>query len=118
MAEFSALAFFPSWAGPGELVLLFALVLVMFGPRKLPEIARSLGRVLSDLRRASQDFKDQVMNIEDEAKRTLDGVVKEVSDGVEEDVAESEPPDMDAEATEVAEVAEEREKGEVGDHGD
>jgi len=71
MADSLQIAFFPSWAGPGELVLLFALILVLFGPRRLPEIARAIGRVLADLRRASDDFRNQVMGIEDEVEQEV-----------------------------------------------
>ncbi len=58
------LLFISGAPGSGELLVLFVLVLLLFGPRKLPEIARTIGRVLDDLRRASQDFKNQVMSIE------------------------------------------------------
>jgi sec-independent protein translocase protein TatA len=49
-----------------ELIVIFMLVLVLFGPRRLPEIAKTIGKVLHELRRASEDFKDQVMSIETE----------------------------------------------------
>jgi TatA/E family protein of Tat protein translocase len=51
--------------GFGEVLLIFAVVLVMFGPRKLPEVARLIGRTLEQLRRASQDFKDQIMRLDE-----------------------------------------------------
>lgn len=70
---YSAVAYVPSWAGPQELVLLFALVLVLFGPRKLPEIARALGRLVSELRRTAADCKDQFMHM-DEALQPPDNV--------------------------------------------
>lgn len=56
-------AFLGGAPGPGELILLFVVVLVLFGPKRLPEIARMIGRTLEELRRASHDFKDQVMRI-------------------------------------------------------
>ena len=60
------LAFLSGAPGPGELVVLFLVVLVLFGPKRLPHIARMIGKALNDLRRASQDFRDQVMQIDDE----------------------------------------------------
>ena len=47
-----------------ELVVIFMVILVLFGPRRLPEIAKMIGRTLSELRRASEDFKDQVLSID------------------------------------------------------
>lgn len=44
--------------GMSELVLLFALALLIFGPKKLPEIGKQLGRALGELRRASEDLKE------------------------------------------------------------
>ncbi len=61
-------AFLPSGVGTWELALIFIVILILFGPRRLPEIARSIGRVLQELRRASQDFRDQVMRIEDDVR--------------------------------------------------
>jgi len=62
------IAFLSGAPGHMELLLLFVLVLLLFGPRKLPDIARSIGRTISDLRRASQDFRDQVMSIDDDVE--------------------------------------------------
>jgi len=59
---FTGLGFIGS-PGGGELLILFALILLLFGPKKLPEAARLIGRALSELRRASQDFRDQVMQM-------------------------------------------------------
>jgi sec-independent protein translocase protein TatB len=43
-----------------ETVFLFFLALVIFGPKKLPEIARQAGKLLAELRRASNEFKSQI----------------------------------------------------------
>jgi sec-independent protein translocase protein TatB len=43
-----------------ETIFLFLLALVIFGPKKLPEIARQAGRLLGELRRASNEFKSQI----------------------------------------------------------
>lgn len=43
--------------GTQELFLIMVVALVVFGPRKLPEIGRSLGKTLNEFRRASEDFK-------------------------------------------------------------
>jgi sec-independent protein translocase protein TatB len=43
-----------------ETVFLFVLALLVFGPKKLPEIARQVGKALNELRRASNEFKAQI----------------------------------------------------------
>ena len=47
---------FGTLGGP-ELFLILVVALIIFGPRKLPEIGRSFGQMLGELRRASIDFK-------------------------------------------------------------
>lgn len=43
-----------------ETLFLFFLALVVFGPKKLPEIARQVGKILNEFRRASNEFKSQI----------------------------------------------------------
>lgn len=43
--------------GSTELLFILVMALVFFGPRKLPQISRSLGKNLAEFRRASDDFK-------------------------------------------------------------
>ena len=51
-----------------HLVVLFIVVLVFFGPHKLPELARGLGKLMAEFRKASNDFKmafeEEMRNIE------------------------------------------------------
>ena len=49
--------------GLPELILIMVVALLVFGPRKMPEIGRSIGRALGEFRRASNDFR---RTIEDE----------------------------------------------------
>ena len=59
--------------GSTELVFILVMALVFFGPRKLPQISRSLGKNLAEFRRASEDFKrtwDREVNLEDGASAT------------------------------------------------
>lgn len=46
--------------GFSETIFLFFLALLIFGPKKLPDIARQVGKVLNELRRASNEFKSQI----------------------------------------------------------
>ena len=46
--------------GPAELVLILVLALLIFGPNKLPEVARTIGKAMNDFRRTSQDVTSAV----------------------------------------------------------
>lgn len=43
--------------GTSELLMILIVALVIFGPRKLPQLSRSLGKSLANFKRASEDFK-------------------------------------------------------------
>lgn len=43
-----------------EMIFIFLLALVIFGPKKLPEIGRQIGRALNEFKRASNEFKAQI----------------------------------------------------------
>jgi sec-independent protein translocase protein TatB len=44
----------------GEMFFLFFLALILFGPKKLPEIGRQIGRFMNEFRRASNEFRSQI----------------------------------------------------------
>jgi Tat protein translocase TatB subunit len=50
---------FGTLGGP-ELFLIFVVALIVFGPRKLPEIGKSLGKMMGEFRRASNDFRNTI----------------------------------------------------------
>jgi sec-independent protein translocase protein TatB len=58
-----------------ETIFLFFLALVIFGPKKLPEIARQVGKWMNEFRRASNEFKSQIeqeiAHLEVESKQTI-----------------------------------------------
>ena len=43
-----------------EMIFIFLLALIIFGPKKLPEIGRQIGRALNEFKRASNEFKSQI----------------------------------------------------------
>ena len=61
----------------GEILFIMLLALIMFGPRKLPEIARQIGKFMAEFRRASSDFQNQIheeirkIDLEEETSKTL-----------------------------------------------
>ena len=50
-------AFILEGLGSTELLFILVIALIFFGPRKLPQLARSMGKGLAEFRRASDDFK-------------------------------------------------------------
>lgn len=62
--------------GTSELMLILIVALVIFGPRKLPQLSRSIGKSLANFKRASEDFKQ---TWEKEVAR--EGAIKEALTG-------------------------------------
>jgi sec-independent protein translocase protein TatB len=57
-----------------HMLVVFVIVLVVFGPQKLPELARSLGKLMAEFRKASSDFKGAF----EEEMRDLERQAREV----------------------------------------
>lgn len=58
--------------GPWELVLVLVIALIIFGPGKLPEVAKSVGKGINEFKRASNEVKQQVkdaVNLDDDEKK-------------------------------------------------
>lgn len=64
--------------GFGEWLVLLAVVLVVVGPKRLPETARTLGRYYSRFRRAADAFKRQLLEMDTEFTRAAEDAVNEV----------------------------------------
>jgi len=54
-----------------ELIVILVVALLVFGPAKLPELARSLGRGLNEFRRASTDIRQSLMETENETREAI-----------------------------------------------
>jgi TatA/E family protein of Tat protein translocase len=57
--------------GMPELIIIMVIALIVIGPHKLPELAKSLGKGLAEFKRASEDFQ---RNIQEEARKTEEKV--------------------------------------------
>ena len=51
----------PGWIGPWEIAILLVIVLLVFGPKRLPEMGRSLGKGM-------REFKDSITGKDEDAK--------------------------------------------------
>ena len=52
--------------GPWEIILIILFVIILFGGKKLPELARGLGLGLKEFKKATREIKDEVQNAADE----------------------------------------------------
>lgn len=46
--------------GFGELVFIFLIILVVFGSKRLPDLARTLGKAVREIRKATDDFRRNI----------------------------------------------------------
>jgi Tat protein translocase TatB subunit len=74
--------------GMTELLVILAIGLIVIGPKKLPELARSLGKGLAEFRRASTDMRREFLEVADEAR--IDPPTESTSEQPE-STAESDP---------------------------
>ena len=54
--------------GPWEIALIFLFIIILFGGKKLPELARGLGLGLKEFKKAKQEIIDEVKNVSDEVE--------------------------------------------------
>src|SRR6266404_2093931 len=53
--------------GGGEIILILALILILFGARKLPELAKGLGQGIKEFKKATKEVTDEVQSAMDES---------------------------------------------------
>ena len=67
--------------GPAELILIFVIALLVFGPKKLPEIGRQVGKALREFKKTSDEIKGR---IEEEIEASeLKDIRKDIQSGVD-----------------------------------
>jgi len=66
--------------GMPELIVIFVIALVVFGPRKLPELGRSLGRGIAEFKKATNELQNTLeQEINADEQRTKDAAARAVS---------------------------------------
>jgi len=55
--------------GSGEILLILLVVFLIFGPDKIPELARNIGKFINDIKRASDDIKTEINREADKKDR-------------------------------------------------
>lgn len=83
--------------GMPELLLLLAIALIVIGPKKLPDLAKSLGRAMREFKKATNEFKETIQIDEDlsDVKKAFDGLGEDIKDSVslKKETAEFKRPD-------------------------
>lgn len=75
--------------GMPELVIIFVIALIIFGPRKLPELGRSLGKSLAEFKRASNELKstlEEEIRIEEQQQQRTEAAKAVTSPPVAQDI--------------------------------
>jgi len=52
-----------------ELLIIFFIILIIFGPRKLPEVAEAMGKSIQKFKRASKDAREEIQSEIDDVKK-------------------------------------------------
>jgi TatA/E family protein of Tat protein translocase len=82
--------------GTPELILIAVVALIIFGPRKLPQFAKSIGKTMSEFRNATNEFKstwEKEVEFEDEGKSARrDNSLSDNSIAIENSVVAAAPP--------------------------
>jgi Tat protein translocase TatB subunit len=63
--------------GMPELVLILAVALIVLGPRRLPEIARALGKGMAEFRRTTDELKEELRHVEDDIQQATPSIAPE-----------------------------------------
>lgn len=79
--------------GMPELMMILVLALLLFGPKKLPEIGKQVGKALGEFKRASNDLK---RTIEDEMEKASSGLNVKLDDPPASEAGKSEAPKVEA----------------------
>ncbi len=63
------IGFLPNLGGP-ELLVIFVLVLILFGAKKIPEFAKGLGKGMGEFKKARQEFENELIKAEEATRPT------------------------------------------------
>jgi sec-independent protein translocase protein TatA len=80
--------------GIPELIVIFIIALVVFGPKKLPELGKSIGRAMAEFKKASEDFQESVRTEMREVEReaSVKEDIKRIEQNIEEGTKIAEDP--------------------------
>jgi len=68
--------------GMSEMIFIFVLALLIFGPKKLPELGKTLGKAMTEFRRASSELKSTFDREMNNLERETESTTKEITSGI------------------------------------
>lgn len=71
------IAFIAGMPGGAEILLIFFILLLLFGAKKLPELSRSLGRSLSEFKKGKADLEKELREVKEEPTDSDEPAVRE-----------------------------------------
>jgi Tat protein translocase TatB subunit len=80
----------------GEVLLIAVIALIALGPKQLPEVARSLGRLLNELRRAGGDFQRTFLDANEVSQKTLQGLQQSIQERLDAKINAAPAPNLPA----------------------
>ncbi len=110
--------------GFSELLVIGALALIFIGPKELPEVAKVVGRLLNELKRATTDITSSIGKVREDADEFVRSTYQDVADKIDADIElsldSSKTPEKSSEAspkanseTSSAETSDDQKKDEV-----
>jgi sec-independent protein translocase protein TatB len=63
--------------GTGELLLILVIALIVLGPERMPKVARDLGKVIGDLRRTSDELREEFLNADKLIGKAADATARQ-----------------------------------------
>jgi len=86
--------------GMPEIILILAIALIVLGPKKLPEIAKALGRGIAEFKKATQDFKEN-LDVDNDLKEARD-TIKDIKGDIRQTIQKSMTEDITPENKDAA----------------
>ena len=69
--------------GGGELIFIILAILVLFGPKKIPEFAKMIKKGMSEVKKAQSAFTEQLTDINTEVKKQTAPIINQVNETID-----------------------------------
>ncbi|HTR42168.1 MAG TPA: twin-arginine translocase TatA/TatE family subunit [Pseudomonadales bacterium] len=83
---------FAAWLGGWEIILILAVVLILFGAKKLPELAKGLGSGIKEFKKATREVTDEIQNAADDKPQPQNKAITTTSSQPAQTVSQSSNP--------------------------